>query len=122
MPQKPKQQLPPLKNHSPVGENIAKARKKSGITQQELAEVIGITQTLVSKYEKGKLQTSAEMIIRFANALNISADKLLGLTEIMTEKDVSLKISRRMNKIETLPETEQRALLKTIDIYLKTVE
>jgi len=118
MPQKPNE-LPPLENHSPIGNNICRIRKEKGMTQLELGEAIGITQALVSKYEKGKLQVSSEMLIRFSLALQASADRLLGLSEEEIDKDVSLKISRRMNKIETLPESEQKALLKTIDIYLR---
>lgn len=118
MPQKPNE-LPPLKIHSPIGSNICRIRKEKGITQAELAETIGITQTLVSKYEKGKLQVSSEMLVRFAQALQSSADRILGLSEEEVENNVSLKISRRMNKIESLPEAEQKALLKTIDIYLR---
>lgn len=119
MPQKPSKELPPLNINGTVGQNVYKIRKDKGITQEELANKIGITQTLISKYEKGKLQISSDMLIRFAKALSTPADKILGLTQIEENKNVSLKISRRMNKIELLPESEQKALLKTIDTYLK---
>lgn len=122
MPQKPKSTLPPLEIQGSIGFNISSLRKKKGITQEDLANKIGITQTLISKYEKGKLQISSEMLIRITQALHTSADKILGLNENTINKEVSLKITRRMNKIETLPESEQRALLKTIDIYLRGSE
>ena len=52
-----------------------------GITQNrpqiELAEKTGMVQTLVSDYERGKLRLNADMILRFATALEISTDALL---------------------------------------------
>lgn len=124
MPKKAPYDLPPLKiSKKNIGENIARIRKGKGLTQLALAEEIGITQTLVSDYETGRSNLNSEMLIRFALALNTSADSLLGLkNENLTSKSTSLKISRRMNKIESLPESEQRALLKTIDIYLRGSE
>lgn len=121
MPQKPKYQLAPIDVSSPVGQNISRIRKEKGITQEELANRIGITQALVSKYEKGKLQISSDMLLRFTIALNSSSDRILGIDDQNIDKDISLKISRRMNKIESLPESEKKALLKTIDIYLRNI-
>jgi len=91
------------------------------MTQEELAQEIGITQALVSKYEKGKLQISSEMLLRFTIALRTSSDRILGIDDQNIDQDISLKISRRMNKIESLPESEKKALLKTIDIYLRNL-
>ncbi len=65
---------------------------------------------------------SAEMVVKFAQILKVPADRILGLSDQKVENNISLKLTRRMSKIETLPESEQRALLKTIDIYLRGSE
>jgi hypothetical protein len=64
------------------------------------------------------------MIIRFAKALGVTTtDKLLGLKPSKNEGNKpNLKILRRMKKIEELPLTQQKILLKTIDTFFKAAE
>ena len=60
------------------------------------------------------------MIIRFALALDVSADRLLGLKDLPNNGYMpSLKILRRMKNVEELPTSQQKTLLKTIDTFLK---
>ena len=88
----------------------------AGLTQVEVAQRIGIIQALISDYERDKLRLNAEMLVRFAQALNVSADELLGLSadKRLASKNPSLKILRRLNKIASLPPTKQKAFLQTI--------
>ena len=80
MPQVSKYKLPPLKlGKETLGQRIARLRKERGYTQIELAKKIGITQVLVSDYERERLRPHYEMIIRFALALGVTTDELLGL-------------------------------------------
>ena len=70
----------------------------------------------------------AEMVARFSVALDISADELLGLKSLKaasvvhTSAGLSLKIVRRLAKIEQLPATRQKALLHTLDLFLEGAE
>lgn len=105
------------------GERLARLRKERGWTQVELAERVGITQTLLSDYERGRLRLNADMIVRFTHALEISTDELLqpkGSRHPLRHKP-SLRVLRRMEKIEKLPPHQQNYLLKTIDGFLKGV-
>jgi plasmid maintenance system antidote protein VapI len=43
----------------------------------ELAEKIGILQTLITDYENDRLRLTAEMAVRFAMALDVTLDELL---------------------------------------------
>ncbi|OGQ80777.1 MAG: hypothetical protein A2289_16170 [Deltaproteobacteria bacterium RIFOXYA12_FULL_58_15] len=121
MPRKPKLKLPPINlGKESVGERIARLRGAKGYTQAELAEKIGIIQVLVSDYELGKLRIHAEMLARFAKTLGVSADELIGLKKMKANgQGLSRKVVRRMQQIEALSERHQRALLQTIDTYLK---
>jgi transcriptional regulator with XRE-family HTH domain len=103
-----------------IGQRLQRFRKLRGYTQKELAAKIGIIQSLVSSYEGDKLKLSPEMIIRFAIALNVSTDEILGYKKSnSTDSAPSLKILRRLKEIEKLPVTEQKTLLKTIDNFLR---
>lgn len=106
-----------------IGTRIAHLRKERGLTQVQLAERIGIGQTLITDYERGKLRLHAEMVIRFAMALEVSTDDLLGVQ--IPAKDAynpSLRLIRRWQKIEKLPKFQQKILLKTIDNFLEGAE
>jgi transcriptional regulator with XRE-family HTH domain len=107
-------------SHEAMGQRIARLRKALGMTQQGLAEKIGINRTMVTEYEAGRIRIYDEMIASLARALNTTADDILGLKHNQAEKpNVDLKIMKRLKKIESLPPFEQKTLLKTIDMYLK---
>ncbi len=124
MPRKSKFKLPPLDlGPETLGKRIARIRKEKGYTQIELAEKIGIIQALISDYELDKLRPYYDMVIRFAQALDVTADELLGLKPSNSkEKHPDLKIVRRIKKIEDLPPSQRKTLLKTIDTFIKAAE
>jgi len=103
------------------GQRLARFRKERGFTQVEIAERVGIIQALVSDYELDKLRLNAEMVVRFAAALEITTDDLLkpkGSGAPLRRKP-SLRMLRRLEKIESLPAHQQSTLLKTIDTFLR---
>ena len=124
MPRKFKNEPPPLDlGQETIGERIAQLRKNRGYTQMELGERIGITNNLVSEYEIGRLKVSGEMIARFALALEVTADEIIGLkTGNASNPKPSFRISRRLNRIERLPISKQKALLQIIDGFLRGEE
>lgn len=72
---------------------------------------------------------TSEMVVRFARALEVTTDELLGLQaaagkngRINGGKKPSLKVLPRLNRIETLPASQQKTLLKMIDTSLKAAE
>lgn len=121
MPRKSTIELPPLRlGKETFGQRIARLRKERGYTQVQLATKIGITQGLVSAYECGRLRLTADMVVRFAKALRVTTDQLLGTRQSRNNwKRPSVRLVRRLEKIEALARHQQRTLLKTIDIFLK---
>lgn len=123
MPRRSRLKLPPLNlGAESIGQRLARLRKERGYTQIELAEKTGIPQTLITDYERDRLRLHSEMVIRFAQAFEISTDELLGLNGKRKNGDngkVSLRLLRRSKKFEGLPSSQQKTLLKTIDTFLK---
>jgi transcriptional regulator with XRE-family HTH domain len=62
------------------GDRLRIARDNNKLTQDDLARDLGFGETQVNKYENNKNDPSAEVIVRLAKRLNVSADWLLGLT------------------------------------------
>lgn len=60
-------------------ENLKEARLKSGISQKDLAESIGVAKSTYSLYESGKREPNVDTIKKIASSLNVSADTLPGI-------------------------------------------
>lgn len=54
-----------------LGKNLKKYRLESGLTQEELAEKVGIHPTYVGKLESGKNNPSAKLLFKISRALKI---------------------------------------------------
>jgi transcriptional regulator with XRE-family HTH domain len=122
MPRISRLELPPLDYRGEsVGRRLARLRRERGLTQAQLAERIGILQTLVTDYEHDRLRLSAEMAVRFTLALGISLDAWL-LPEAAApspkKRAPSRAITRRMAMFETLPRHQQRLVLTALDMLL----
>jgi transcriptional regulator with XRE-family HTH domain len=122
MPRKRTLKLPPLDyGNETVGQRLARIRKQRGHTQVQLAQAMGLIQSLVSDYETNRLNLSAEMAMRFALALDVSTDELLRPKTKNTSatKKTSLKVVRRMDEIEKLPPRQQALVLSALDSILR---
>jgi transcriptional regulator with XRE-family HTH domain len=125
MPTKSKLKLKPVDmGDESLGQRLARLRRERGLTQKQIAERTGLIQELVSNYETDKLRLNADMILRFAEVFEVSADELLrgSKSTITAKKQHSIKLVRRMEQIEALPLYEQRALLTTIDKFLAAAQ
>lgn len=59
---------------------IRECRKRKGLSQEELANKIGVKRAVVSKYETGKISPRIDTVQKIARALDVSVDELLGET------------------------------------------
>lgn len=64
-------------NFKHIGRQIKKARSNKKITQAALAEQVEMSTTYISHIETAKKQASLEVIVRLANALDVTVDQLL---------------------------------------------
>ena len=120
MPRPSRIKLPPLDlGKESLGQRLARLRKEKGYTQVELAKKIGTIQTVISDYERDRLRPHAEMLVRFALALDVTTDECLGLAHAEKKKPkIDRRFSRRLDQIQKLPKRDQDALLRTIDAFL----
>lgn len=63
---------------SEIGKNIRRLRKERGLTQEQLAEAVGVTVGAVSKWESGVSSPDIGMLPELADFFEISVDVLLG--------------------------------------------
>lgn len=63
-----------------IGDNIKKARKKAGLSQESLAKTIGVTKAAISRYESGLREPSFEQLQKIARSLHVHTFDLIGKT------------------------------------------
>lgn len=64
-----------------IGRNILYFRQQQGLTQQQLADVLGINKMAISNYEKGKRQPNIETVKAICKALDISLMQFMAYSE-----------------------------------------
>lgn len=60
-----------------TGQKLGSVRKERGLTQNQFAKILSITEPAVRKYESGTIEPKLNTIVRFAKALDINPTKLL---------------------------------------------
>lgn len=103
------------------GPRLAAFRQGRGMTQAELGKAVALSQRMVAYYEMERAQPPGALLVRFARALQVTADALLGLT--VTREPRSPKMARllkRLQRIAELPPADQRAVLKLVDAMVDT--
>ena len=70
-----------------IGKFIADCRKKSNLTQMQLAEKLNITDKAVSKWERGIAMPDSSIMIELCNILSISVNELLNGEKISMENN-----------------------------------
>lgn len=65
-----------------VGQRLAQARKQAKLSQQQVAEKMGILRQAYARYENGLFELNYEQIILLCKLFDCSSDYLLGLAEI----------------------------------------
>lgn len=94
-----------------LNEQIAFLRKQKGISQEELARVLGVTNQSVSKWETAQCCPDIELLPTLAAYFHVSVDELLGYEGADTSADLLLQI---LSTLEALPKGEAHSFaLKT---------
>lgn len=90
--------------------NLILLRQNRGLTQQELADKLGITRASLSHYEKGRREMNYNLLIQTADFFNVSIDYLLE-REDMLFVDARLPIYQIVEIFNSLEPHRQEKLL-----------
>ena len=77
-------------------QKLQELRKRKGLTQEQLGEVLFVSRTAISKWESGRGYPNIDSLKQIANFFEVSIDELLSCDELLTvaEKDGQLKENR----------------------------
>lgn len=65
-----------------IGERLKELRKSKGWTQVQVAAKMGLTDSVISFYERQERAPSPEVLIKFAELYDVSTDYLLGVEKV----------------------------------------
>ena len=94
-----------------IGKNIRKYRKEKGMTQEEMANRLGVTTPAVNKWENENSYPDISLLPPIARLLEISLDTLLSFQEELTKDEIAsivIEINQKL-KLETYDEVFQWA-------------
>ncbi len=98
-----------------IGAKIRKYRDKRGISQRELAELLGVSNTRVSNWEQGVNRPDAEMIGALCRALDVSPSRLLGIR--ISDRELTDKENDIIDAYRQKPEMQH-----AVDVLLGLAE
>jgi transcriptional regulator with XRE-family HTH domain len=105
-----------------LGQRIAAARKARDLTQQQLADELGIAQQTLAHYEAGRLRVAVALLPPLARALGVSIEHLIGENELRStagKRGPASRIQTQPERIQALARARQRFLADMIEMALK---
>lgn len=103
-----------------IGNCIREQRQESGLSQESLAELAGISINTVSRIEGGQTAMSVEVFRKLVCILGMDANSLLGRTEL--PPCGSGQLSEMFRRIEHLKKREQKIVMQTMAALMDGLE
>ncbi|MFA6087233.1 helix-turn-helix domain-containing protein [Mucilaginibacter sp.] len=81
-----------------LGELIRAARKKSGLTQDDVADHLGLTRISIVNFEQGTQKIQLHALLELSGLLNINVGEFLAPLYVITTKNITLKTEKSITK------------------------
>lgn len=85
-------------NQEKIGRLIKTLRNEKDLTQSQLAEIIGVTDRAISKWENGRGTPDVSLLIPLSEALDVSVLELLNGEKVENENDVIIDLIKHQDK------------------------
>ncbi|MBQ6841155.1 MAG: helix-turn-helix transcriptional regulator [Bacilli bacterium] len=95
-----------------LSENIKKIRKENNLSQEQLAEKLGVSRQSVSKWESGQAYPEMDKVIQICDLFNLNMDELMksDLTDVRESKQSKANINKYVDDFFSF-------ITKTIDMF-----
>lgn len=105
-------------NQEKIGKFIAKCRKDKELTQEQLAEKLGVTSKSISRWENGNTMPDLSMYKDLSNALEISVIELLNGEKLSNEEKNNISDENIINVFYSKKAIENMQILVEILIFV----
>jgi transcriptional regulator with XRE-family HTH domain len=97
-------------------DKLAALRKERGLTQQQLADRVGVHVIQIRRYERSASQPTLEVIRQIALALSVSADALIFDQE---ERGPDEELRLKFEAVRAMTDEDKRIIASLLDAYIK---
>ncbi|WP_374098987.1 helix-turn-helix domain-containing protein [Pseudomonas aeruginosa] len=103
-----------------LGERITRLRKEHGITQTQLAELLGVSQQTIQAYETGRRRIQVSTLPELARLLSTSLEELFGQEQETTprKRGPAPKWQQQLEVIDQLPKSQQRLIVQMLNALI----
>jgi transcriptional regulator with XRE-family HTH domain len=107
--------------YAALGQRIAQARKAQGLTQTQLAEVLGVSQQTLAHYEVGRLRVAVALLPALTRALGVTCDDLLDEPPARgkTRRGPTSTLQRQIEQVGQLPRAKQKFVIEMLETVLQ---
>ena len=103
-----------------IGEQIKNYRKTAGLTQEQVANYLGVSTPAVNKWEKGNTYPDISLLPALARLLKIDMNELFSFHEELTEKEIGQFVNERKFHWTALQRLSRWHLVKYRSILIAT--
>lgn len=101
-----------------LGGRIAQLRKQQNLTQQQLADALGVAQQVIASYEIGRRRVPVSALPGLAKALAVPIEALLGIANGAARRGPTPKVQQQLERLSALPKPKQRAVMEVLEAML----
>ncbi|GCD80919.1 helix-turn-helix domain-containing protein [Schleiferia thermophila] len=104
-----------------ISNRITQIRKQKGLTQNELAERVGISKAQMSRYVAKGVNPPANVLAKMADELGVSMDFLLhGNTDDKAASSLShAEVIQQYKEVDQLPAEERNTVIRVVSALLR---
>ena len=100
--------------------NIKELRISKGLKQSDLANLLHVAQTTISNWENDRTEPDFDSLRQMAELFDVSADYLLGQSDVKKKEKPVVKDDRLNRKLELLNDENLQRMEDDVDLLLKT--
>ncbi len=104
-----------------LGKRIALLRREQNMTQQQLADALGIAQQTLAHYEVARLRVPASMLPTLGEIFKVPVDVLLGQPAASSrggKRGPASRLQRSIERISELPKPKQKFVMEMLETVL----
>ena len=99
---------------------IKELRISKGLKQSDLANLLHVAQTTISNWENDRTEPDFDSLRQMAELFDVSADYLLGQSDVKKKEKPVVKDDRLNRKLELLNDENLQRMEDYVDLLLKT--
>lgn len=111
---------PALTAAADYGAHLASLRQSAGLTQQQLADAVGVKQSNIAFWERAAKPPRGEVLPALADALGVTIDQLLAVSSSSSSRrrGPASRLEKLVEQASKLPRRRQQRIADTLEALL----